>query len=158
MRVVVFSDTHGNYPLAIRALEKIGVFAQIVHLGDEIEDARIIEELTGQPLLKVPGNCDMGCKDPSELLMEIAGRKIFMTHGDGYQVKSGLSTLWKKAAIEGAEVALYGHTHVAAVTMIEGILFINPGTLSTRSVGASCALLIFSPTEITAEIVPINSW
>ncbi|MCM2359287.1 MAG: metallophosphoesterase [Geobacteraceae bacterium] len=156
MKLLILSDSHGNYPLALSAVEKAGRVDQIIHLGDEIEDARIIELITGRRLIKVPGNCDPDAGEPRELSVTFGGRNLFLTHGDLYQVKSGLASLRKKAAETGAAIVLYGHTHLAAIEEIDGVLFINPGCLGARCRSASYALLTIAAGRVTAEIFPVN--
>ena len=155
MRLLILSDTHGNYPLAVKALEETGQVDRIIHLGDEYEDARMIEAIIGSPLIKVPGNCDLGVEDARNITVEFDGIRIFMTHGDRYQVKSGLARLHKKATAEQAGIVLYGHTHVAAITDIDGILFINPGCLGYNCTTPSYAILTITHGKATAEVCPI---
>jgi putative phosphoesterase len=156
MRLLILSDTHGNYPLAVKALEEAGQVDQIIHLGDEFEDACMIEAILGSPLIKVPGNCDLGVDDARTITMTFDGSRIFMTHGDRYQVKSGLARLHKKATAEQAGIVLYGHTHVAAITEIDGILFVNPGCLDNKCSTPSYAILTITHGKVVAEICPIN--
>ena len=156
MRLLILSDTHGNYLLAVKALEETGQVDRIIHLGDEYEDARMIEAIIGSPLIKVPGNCDLGVEDARNITVEFDGIRIFMTHGDRYQVKSGLARLHKKATAEQAGIVLYGHTHVAAITDIDGILFVNPGCLGYNCSAPSYAILTITHGKVAAEICPIN--
>lgn len=156
MNLLVLSDTHGNYPLAIKAIEDAGPVDQIIHLGDDIEDARMIEAIIGQPLIKVPGNCDLGVEDARTVLVTRGGRKLFITHGDRYQVKSGLTHLHKKAVAEQARIVLYGHTHVASIQEIDGILFVNPGALCAKCPAPSYAMLTIAAGKVSAEIIPVS--
>jgi putative phosphoesterase len=141
MRLLILSDTHGNYPLAFRALELAGPVDRIIHLGDGIEDARLMEEITGREIVKVPGNCDVAAPDPVDIVAMIAGKKFFITHGDRYAVKRGLDRLRNRARSEQAEIVLYGHTHIGAVELLDGSLFINPGCLRHKCPTAGYALL-----------------
>jgi predicted phosphodiesterase len=128
MRFLIISDTHGNYPLAFRALEMAGPVDLIIHLGDGIEDARLIEEITGRDIIKVPGNCDISASDPGD-----------------------------KARTEKAEIVLYGHTHTGSVELLEGTLFVNPGCLRYKWPTASYALLDVDPAgNASAGIHPIE--
>lgn len=157
MKLLILSDTHGNYPLAIRALEEAGQVDQVIHLGDEIEDARMIELITGRPLIKVAGNCDLGSEESREISVTFGGKSLFVTHGDRYLVKSGLASLRKKAADAGAEIVLYGHTHVAAIEKIDGMLFINPGCLRHNCRSASYAILTIAAGKAAAKIKSVKS-
>jgi len=156
MRFLILSDTHGNYPLAIRALEMAGKVDRIFHLGDGIEDARLIEEITGHHLIKVPGNCDLTAPDPRDVSAVFAGLKFFITHGDTYNVKGGLAGLRTKAGAENAHVVLYGHTHVSSVELLDGILFVNPGCLRCKWPDTSYAILSVLSGTARARIIPIK--
>ena len=151
MKILVISDTHGNYLAPLSFLEETGA-QLLIHLGDEIADARALEQLLSIPVIKVPGNCDQGAKEPRELLESIAGNRIFITHGDIYRVKYGLDRLAEKAAAMKATVALFGHTHKPAIQKQDGVLLINPGTLMAASDSKSYAILTVSSSAVTAEI------
>lgn len=152
MKIMVVSDTHGNYLAPLTLLD--GADADmLIHLGDEIADATLVEPLLEIPLLKVPGNCDHGTTSPRELVETIAGRRILITHGDTYRVKNGLENLIKKAAETRAAVVLFGHTHTPCVQKENGILLVNPGTLMAGSDTKSYALLTLTVTSVSAEII-----
>ena len=87
----------------------------------------------------VRGNCDgWGCDYEDDMLVNIGGVNIFVTHGHRYGVKSGLDTLASAAAAKGAQVACFGHTHKPFCEYRDGVLLINPGTCTLRG---ACALL-----------------
>lgn len=157
MKVAVFSDTHGNYAHAVKALDTLKKIGQIIHLGDTMDDAEMMEQATGQSLIKVPGNCDFTASAPRELLRSIAGKNVFMTHGDRYNVKNGLEQLCVKAMSIRADIVLFGHTHQPFIENMNGILFFNPGSLSDRCESRSYGLLHISPQNIRAEIIPCET-
>ncbi|HLO25522.1 MAG TPA: metallophosphoesterase [Geobacteraceae bacterium] len=157
MRFLLLSDTHGNYPLAIRALEMAGQVDLIFHLGDGIDDARLIEEITGHRFIMVPGNCDRSAPGPLDVTAVFAGLKFFITHGDNYNVKGGLSLLQKKALTENVQIVLYGHTHTGSIELLDGILFVNPGCLRYRWPKTSYAILSIDSGTARAELFPIDS-
>ncbi len=155
MKIMVLSDTHGNYPLAIRAVDQAGEVDCVIHLGDEMADACIIENVIGTPVIKVPGNCDQTATEPREVLTIFAGKKFFITHGDRYGVKAGLGRLQRKALEESVQVALYGHTHVASVELIGGIFFVNPGTLAKGRSPGSYAVVTIQSDTVTVDIASV---
>lgn len=159
MRILILSDTHSNYPLALKAVEEYAPFDEIVHLGDELEDAVMLEQITGRVLIKVPGNCDYMAKQPRDLCLGLGSLRVLITHGDKYQVKSGLARLHKKALAERANIALYGHSHRASIDTVDGILFINPGcTVRNSHIDPSCAILTIESGQATAEIVSLKNF
>mgnify|MGYP002153769295 CR=1 FL=1 len=149
---MVISDTHGNYLAPLACLDDEGGIDLIIHLGDEINDGRMLQNLTSIPVILVPGNCDHDAREPRELCGVLGGQRIFMTHGDIYRVKNGLDALARKAVSEKASVALFGHTHTPLVLEENGLLLVNPGTLMAASTHRSFAVLTVTTASASAEI------
>ena len=151
MRLLVISDSHGNYPHALRAHQLASPVDHIIHLGDGAEDARLMEQLLEVPVLRVAGNCDADPQLPLELTLDFGGCRIFLTHGNRELVKSGMRELIGKGLEAKARVVLYGHTHRPAVHSESGMLLVNPGTLK-QGFPESYAILTVTGTEARAEI------
>ena len=156
MRILVISDTHGNFPLAFKACGMIESFTALIHLGDGADDAALLEDGLDVEVIHVAGNCDLGSTSPRELLWECEGKKILLVHGDAYGVKNGLGRLEKRACEVGADAVLFGHTHRATVTTLSGILAVNPGTLMRPSQHTTFATLEITPHGITAHLFDIT--
>jgi putative phosphoesterase len=156
MVCIIFSDTHGNYNLAAEALIAAGHVDLIFHLGDVASDAAMLEQIFSRPVGKVAGNCDPPGILPRELSTEIETVRVLLTHGDSYNVKSGLMSLRQRAVATNSQVVLYGHTHNAVVDEIDGILFINPGSLHQDSSFKSYARLIIENDRVSAEIIALD--
>ena len=152
MRILVVSDTHGNYLAPLQIFKETGA-EMLIHLGDEIDDAVTLELILDRPVMKVPGNCDPGAQEPRDLLKKIADRLFFVTHGDQYQVKNSLNRLVEKAKELKAAVVLFGHTHKPLIQKQDGVLLINPGALMAGSDSKSYALLTVTYSRITSEII-----
>jgi putative phosphoesterase len=152
MRILVFSDTHGNYVTQMASLAEAEPVDLIVHLGDETNDAEFLGKMTAIPVIRVQGNCDHALKVPREICKSIAGHRIFITHGDRYRVKNGLTLLIDKAVSERAGLVLFGHTHSALILKERGILLVNPGALMSQGSIQSYAVVTLTGNEITAEI------
>jgi len=152
MKIMVISDTHGNYLAPLTLLDGSGA-DMLIHLGDDIADAHFIEPLLDIPLLKVPGNCDHSAAEPREIIETISGTRFFITHGDRYRVKNGLEILAGKAVENKAAVALFGHTHIPCVQKLNGILLINPGTLMAGSDSKSYAMVTILGSSVSAQII-----
>ncbi len=88
--------------------------------------------------------------------METEGIKIFACHGHLYSVKTTLARLAKRAKELGCQVALYGHTHEARESVIDGVTLLNPGSLS-RYADKSYLYLIVNDGKITYKTVRVNS-
>jgi putative phosphoesterase len=153
MKLAILSDTHGNYPLAVKALESVDSLDYIIHLGDTSDDAEIIELALGREIIKLSGNCDSAKKYPQLVITTIAGKKFLISHGDQFMVKTGLKLIQMRAKQEEADVVLYGHTHNPAILYIDGVLFINPGTMNKNASQRSFALVSIDNDTITADTV-----
>lgn len=152
MRILVVSDSHGNYRNLFKARELAGQIDTIIHLGDGEGDAAMLAAAEDIPVLQVAGNCDFGAGSPRELLETLAGRRLLICHGDRYGVKLGLTQLLDRAKSCSAAAVLYGHTHQAQVEQHDGIWLINPGTLWGRAPFLSYALLELGPDSVSAVI------
>jgi putative phosphoesterase len=155
MKVLVMSDTHGNFQLALKACSLAGQFDAVIHLGDGYQDVELLRHALDVGIIHVAGNCDIGSNSPRELLWECEGKQLLLVHGDAYRVKSGLDRLETRAIETGADAVLFGHTHCATVTTRTGILFVNPGTLMYPSHHTSVALLEITPTSLHAKLLDI---
>lgn len=156
MKIIVLSDTHGNQPLALGILDGNAEAERIVHLGDEVEDACFLEEISGRSIVKISGNCDFSTAHPRETILDLAGKRILVTHGDLYNVKAGLEKLLKRAVALKADVVLYGHTHQAAVQKVDGILLVNPGCLKKGFEQPSYAVVTIDEETVSVKIVPVT--
>jgi putative phosphoesterase len=127
MRVLIVSDSHGltDELAAIKKRHEHEVDA-LIHCGDS-ELPHGADEL--QDFLYVRGNCDFDSAFPKERIEDISGVRFFITHGHLYNVKMTLMNLYYRAQEVGANVVCFGHSHLAGTEMIDGVLFINPGSI-----------------------------
>jgi len=152
MKILIVSDTHGNYLAPLECMINTKV-EMIIHLGDNIGDADELEPLLEIPIVKVAGNCDHNSLEPREIILDLGGRKFFITHGDRFRVKAGIDLLVQTAKQEKADTVLYGHTHSPFVSKVEGILLINPGTLMAGSAMKSAAIITIKGGSVATEII-----
>lgn len=129
LRVVVFSDSHGRLEFAVKALKETGQVDLVLHAGDLYRDAVALAEETGLPVKAVLGNCDNISGGPEEELIDLAGRRILLTHGHIGWSKHWHDNILKRAIETGAEAVVFGHTHKAEVIKADGVLFFNPGSI-----------------------------
>ncbi|EOR25486.1 metallophosphoesterase [Niallia alba] len=127
MKILIVSDSHGLVSelgvLKKRHEEDVDLF---LHCGDS-ELSASEEVMAGY--ITVQGNCDYEDRYPTETIQEIARKKIFLTHGHLYGVKSSLNNLLYKAKEMGANIACFGHSHFLGMEVVDDVLFINPGSL-----------------------------
>ena len=130
MIVAVISDTHkiDKYiKLSKKYIQKADI---LVHLGDNASDVEEIAKDFGGKIYSVRGNCDVRKDAPIEQIIEVEGKKIFFTHGHEYGVKYTLTNIMCKGMEVGADVVLFGHTHEKALQRNNGMIFMNPGSIS----------------------------
>lgn len=129
MKIALLSDTHRNTKEIDKIIDKLKECDLIIHAGDNFIDSKYIHTMTNKPLMAVKGNCDFDNVE-DEILFNVENYNIFLTHGDKYDVKYNLDKLKQKAKEENANIVIFGHTHVPLHKEIDGITFINPGSLS----------------------------
>lgn len=160
MRYLILSDTHGNIRDAAVVTERfVGLIDGVWHLGDNARDLGYLEREYGRtPQLAfagVNGNCDMPSSVPYERLFDVEGRRVLMCHGHLYHVDMGLKWITQKARDAGANIVLFGHTHIPYYVEENGILFLNPGSLTLPRGGSSnsYALLEIDKGKAAASLI-----
>ena len=143
MNILVFSDSHGHGDRIEDVIRRqITPPDAIFFLGDGLRDLAWINT-GGSPLYSVRGNCDFYSSDTveDELLINICGIRVFSAHGHRYSVKSDHSVMAARAASLGADLMLFGHTHlpltecfdagetVCGVTLQKKLHILNPGSI-----------------------------
>ena len=131
MRLLILSDSHRYMKFMERCAE---VFQPdcVIHLGDYYPDGYDLRLLAPNAVFyQVPGNCDEYSCDPflrRILMPTIGGVRFYLTHGHQHSVKQTLSLLLRDARAAGAQVVLYGHTHIPDLHReADGLLVMNPG-------------------------------
>ncbi len=115
MRLAVFSDTHGFADYMVSAARRAQP-DMLIHLGDCTRDTSALERaLPDIPLRCVRGNCDFAALAPESDIFFAGGVKVFAAHGHRYGVKTSLDALLNSAHFAGAQLVLYGHTHIARI-------------------------------------------
>lgn len=131
MKILVVSDTHGDFNSLLRAVKAQPDAEVIVHCGDGDEQVQLLKDTyKDKMIVGVRGNCDWNSFLPSKETLKICGKKIFITHGHLYNAKMGLYKVVCAAREEGADILLYGHTHIAMNTYEDGLYMMNPGSCS----------------------------
>ncbi len=131
MRIAVVSDTHGNNKEIIEKLSEMEKPDILFHLGDYVMDGVKISKTFGLESVIVKGNGDyFNTEYKEDEFIEIAGKKIFLTHGHKYGVNSGMQKLYYKGLELGADIVLFGHIHIPVIEKIEDMIIMNPGSPS----------------------------
>ncbi len=127
----MISDSHGLLHFAQRAVQDMGPVDILLHAGDHYRDAARIIVPPSVPVHAVLGNCDSRTEGPDEKLLEVEELLLFLTHGHRYGVHSDLHRLYYRALELNAAVVVYGHTHISGYHWQDGILFFNPGSITS---------------------------
>lgn len=153
-RILVLSDTHRHVSLSLRVIPAIKPDA-IIHLGDMVSDAEEIEACFPDiPLYNVRGNNDYAFID-SERVFEIFGIKFFCAHGHTLRVERGI----ERAKEENCKAFLYGHTHIGKCEYTDGILVMNPGSITRPRDGVfSFGVIEIENGEITGCVCPASGY
>ena len=136
-RVAVFSDSHRDQFSLGRLLDAMGEIDAACFLGDVASDAAYLRlrlaAMAGKPpLYAVRGNNDYASALPDELVCDISGKRLYLTHG---HLCASLLSLSLRAKERGADAALFGHTHEAMNEYADGVLLLNPGAAGDRMHG-----------------------
>ena len=131
MRIIVVSDTHGDFHSLQKLVEKHRRDAELfMHLGDGAQDVEQIRTLYPKcRILQVRGNSDIGSDAMFLGCFSLGPARIFYTHGHLYNVKFDMEQLLQAAKEVEANVVLFGHTHQALYQYRSGVHLLNPGSL-----------------------------
>lgn len=127
LRIAVFSDTHGD----IAHMEQVVHRERpdlVLHLGDLCRDFEELQaRMPSQIMQNVCGNCDGFTMTPDQRILQVEGKRILMTHGHRYHVKSSYTSAVFAAREAQADILLFGHTHIACCEEVDGLWLLNPG-------------------------------
>jgi len=131
LRILVLSDSHGCVSNLFDAFDREPTARYAFFLGDGVLRAQEVMALYSQKILckAVAGNCDFGSDYPDFDTVTVEGVKIYFTHGHKNYVKFGLSRLILEAKSQGANIALFGHTHEQYYEYADGLHLLNPGSI-----------------------------
>ena len=153
MKLIVLSDSHGARDRIDKVISLSKDYDAILFLGDGLAD------LYGGGyggVISVRGNCDLswiwgdGERAPAEQMMTFDGFRFLMAHGHTLSVKSGIESAMNHAYESGADVLLYGHTHVpderyfpegsefCGVVSDRPMYAFNPGSIGSPRDGSPC--------------------
>ena len=155
MIAAVFSDSHGFTDTMISAVRRCRPDV-IIHLGDHERDAfELHEQFPGTPFFSVAGNCDLGHISPLWNTVQLGPVKAFICHGHSYNVKMGMQRLYYAAQEHGAQLALFGHTHIPCNEDMGAIKLINPGSAGTGRRPTWAKLEVFDNGGVYCQILEL---
>lgn len=153
MKILIISDTHGQNKELKEVLRKTKPVDYLFHCGDTegMEDS--IRAAAGCPSTIVKGNNDFFSDLMPEEVVEVAGKRIFITHGHRYGVSMSTAHLIDEAKDRECDIVMFGHTHRPYLDQTDPALTVlNPGSLSyPRQDGRR-------PSYITVDVDRFGEW
>ena len=164
MKLMVASDIHGSAYYCSKMLEAFDREGadRLLLLGDllyhgprnalprEYAPKEVIQLLNARKdrLLCVRGNCEA---EVDQMVLEFPvmadscilfweGRMIFATYGHRYH-------LGALPPMQPGDILLHGHTHIPACEQAEGILYMNPGSVSIPKNGSYPGYMVIAGRE-----------
>ena len=128
-KVIVVSDTHRQNENYFKVLE-MHKPDMVIHCGDAEGAEFEFREVADCPVEVVLGNNDFFSALPGELTLDIGPYKVWVVHGHNFFVSMGRENLKEEAAVRGADIVLFGHTHRPVIDTEGEVIAVNPGSLS----------------------------
>ena len=156
MKILVVSDTHGHDENLEQAVYREAPFDMLIHCGDVEGREIFVEALAECPCCIVSGNNDFFSDLSREEEIDLAGKKFLVTHGHYYGVSLDILGVVDEARSRNCDGVFFGHTHKPVFENVDGILAVNPGSLSyPRQAGRRPSYAVLETTDegqITGEI------
>ncbi|WP_328591362.1 metallophosphoesterase family protein [Brevibacillus migulae] len=134
MRIGIISDTH--LPKKGKRLPEAVLLGLkgadlIIHAGDW-SSMEVFEELSSlAPVKGVYGNIETTAireSFPQKLLLELAGYRVGVVHGDSGKGKTTPDRAISAFADEQVDLIIFGHSHIPFHETRNGIILFNPGS------------------------------
>ena len=152
MTLLVLSDSHGRADRVEEVIRRVRPDG-VLFCGDGLRDLTYRD--VPCPLWAVAGNCDWMSsplivngsvlQPETEELVTVEGIRILLMHGHTYGVKESPLRAVYRAAELGADLLIYGHTHVpvelhlrpdderSLLPVTKPLTVFNPGSLGDRN-------------------------
>ncbi len=173
MKLLIISDIHGSSYYANKILEidkkenpdKIILLGDLYYHGprnpltDEYEPMKVAEILNSlkDKVLAVKGNCDAEVDEmisefslQENIQMKVNGYNLFFSHGHKYNIEQ-----LPPIGID-VDIMFYGHFHVNFIEEKNGIIFVNPGSISLPKQNTEHGYAIFNEEEILLKDIEGN--
>lgn len=124
MKVIVMSDSHGKEGVLDMILDTYPNAEAYIHCGDIEEEAFVHPQLS-----TVRGNNDHYCNHPDSRILTLGKHKVFVVHSHQFGYAKRLEKMAEAAKEHGCDIVCYGHSHVAADDVVDGVRLLNPGSL-----------------------------
>ena len=132
MRIGLVSDTHGLFDPGLPAV--FAGCAAILHAGDVVKPAVLAALEALAPVTAVRGNNDVGpafAALPETALVPIGPLTALVVHDLGAR-ETPKPPARELLARRRPEIVVHGHSHRPGAAVVEGRLFVNPGSAGPR--------------------------
>ncbi|MCL2277516.1 MAG: YfcE family phosphodiesterase [Treponema sp.] len=151
-KLLVISDSHGHvstltivFNWARELIPPKGTICACAYLGDGFPDLHKAAEAAGfySDWKLVRGNNDYGIQLPEAAIFNFVDHRFYMCHGHKHSLYSGHHVLLAAVKSNNADAVLFGHSHVPVYKVIDGISFINPGSVGQprSKIGSTFAVI-----------------
>jgi len=132
LKILVLSDTHwydvSQIPYFLE--NNLKNYDAVIHAGDFVSHS-VVELLAAHTnLFAVMGNCDEYSARrflPEKKMFTLGGVNIGLIHG----TRKNFSYIYELHAIfEGADLVIFGHSHIPSSEKIADTVFFNPGSFT----------------------------
>ncbi len=132
MKILIVSDTHRKDDNLKDVIAQEKPLDMLIHLGDAEGSEHFIPDWVNSEcrMEMVLGNNDFFSMLDKEREIQLGTHKILLTHGHYYGVSMGPEGVVDEARSRGCDIVMYGHTHKPFLAKIDGVIALNPGSLS----------------------------
>lgn len=155
MKILVISDSHRRASSIFDAVEAHPEIDHIIFLGDGVDDFEEVGFVyPNKNYYAVCGNCDFTSTLPTSKIIKLNGKVIYACHGHLHRVKDGYESAISAAKSVGADILLFGHTHIPLSTYYDGVHILNPGSIGKpRNSKSSYGIIEITDKGIVTNIV-----
>ncbi len=151
--MLILSDAHvpdrvSSIPRRVKErIEGGKPYDLVIYAGDLTGDEVLSWLDTLGSIVVVKGNMDY-LPLPEKKLIDVGEFKALVIHGHQVWPRGNLEMLNEIAKESGAEVVIHGHTHYPIITRKDGIIHLNPGSVTGAWGGGGGTM---TPSFIVAE-------
>ena len=128
MKIIVFSDSHGNIENMKKVIDKTLPMTDLqlyIHCGDGLMEFNMLRERYPEKrFIGVQGNND-NSDEPYDAVIDFDGYRTLITHSHRYY-----GDLLNIAKARDIQIVLYGHTHIRSYSYSDGVHLFNPGSIA----------------------------
>jgi phosphoesterase, MJ0936 family len=133
--VLILGDSHihdraDEIPGEFMDIFASGSYEIVIHTGDLVDpDVLSLVKKLGRRQYVVRGNMDY-LDLPKQAVFGVGGVKIGVVHGDQVRPRGNIEALTRIAKTINVNVLVSGHTHAPFITEHEGVIHVNPGSVT----------------------------